>query len=329
MDERITVENGKGIIGIFYDGLVTSLKIRKPVVADWYDNYGTVGRYFVLSPEADQIDKIHNFNNVLINGSEEEVRKELLVFMQLFCSGEYHISQRCSLVNQDEIQYSTSHFYNDTEVNYMFTQPFSAIDNERVAFYKEKIRNGLRPKVLIFGHNNGGYSDTTFYILDGHHKFVAYLNLNLPCEFIYIGKMDRDEGENVKAGLFNTYKYLVDDVLATEIICNNPLVCTDDNFDCIRYNFEFDQYLYSFRKYISADIFRTIMRTVTSENPVEKQWGLNKLRILRYRVVIRGEKIKLYLAINQTLYARGGEVSSLEDFNKLMQHTFEKAWQDI
>jgi len=68
----------------------------------------------------------------------------------------------------------------------MFTQPFESLNAERVQHYEEQIRKGERPVAIAIRvmigkqESEDSYQDTTYnstkYILDGHHKLVAYQN---------------------------------------------------------------------------------------------------------------------------------------------------------
>lgn len=71
------------------------------------------------------------------------------------------------------IDYTTSSFY-DSESSLYATQPFESIDQNRVAYYEELIKKGEKPFAIIF---NTTYSFN--FILDGHHKLLAYKNLKL------------------------------------------------------------------------------------------------------------------------------------------------------
>ncbi|MFK7936535.1 MAG: hypothetical protein AB8G22_23675 [Saprospiraceae bacterium] len=77
------------------------------------------------------------------------------------------------------LDYSTSIIYPGHESFYA-TQPFDEIDQSRVKYFEEVIKNGKRPFAILF--NAHIYPDdysSAYYILDGHHKLLAYKNLGL------------------------------------------------------------------------------------------------------------------------------------------------------
>jgi hypothetical protein len=67
----------------------------------------------------------------------------------------------------------TSSFYPPSGEHLIFTQPFETIDKQRVNYYQDIISKGQRPCAIVIC---GGDAN---YILDGHHKLIAYKNLNI------------------------------------------------------------------------------------------------------------------------------------------------------
>ncbi|WP_281235065.1 hypothetical protein [Flavobacterium gelatinilyticum] len=336
MNKNVIIENGQNIIDISFDGLVICLKILKPIIADWNDNEGTVGHYFILNAEYDRKQLISEFNEVLINGSEEELESKILTFLKLLKSGEYEISSFSKLLKFADIhsEYGDNensniygyHFLNyNQNFNYMFTQPYSLISNERVTFYKNLIKSGGKPKVLTIANNNS--DNNVEFILDGHHKILAYLYLGMPCEFITITKIS-PEDEYTKINLFNEYAYLLDNTLKNNIIENNPILRTDKSTDSQKYNMEFDRYLKTFQKYISGDVYKLIFKSINSLNNEEKKWGLNKLRIIEKRD-FSNEKLILWNIINEHLSLSYREIKSKEEFNYFILETFGRSLDDI
>lgn len=77
------------------------------------------------------------------------------------------------------LDYTTSGIYTGDDSFYA-TQPFSQIDQKRVKYFEDCIQKGERPFAIIFNSNlesEDYYS--SYYILDGHHKLIAYQNLGL------------------------------------------------------------------------------------------------------------------------------------------------------
>lgn len=207
----------------------------------------------------------------------------------------------------------------------MFTQPYSIISHERVSFYKNLIKSGGKPKVLTIANNNS--HNNVEFILDGHHKILAYLYVGIPCEFITITKIS-PEDEYTKINLFNEYAYLLDNTLKNNIIENNPILRTDKSTDSQKYNMEFDRYLKTFQKYISGDVYKLIFKSINSLNNEEKKWGLSKIRIIEKRNFSK-EKLILWNIINEHLSLSYREIKSKEEFNSFILETFGRSLDDI
>lgn len=75
------------------------------------------------------------------------------------------------------LEYSTSWIYDGLE-SFFATQPKENIDQDRVKYFEEKIKNGERPFCIIFTASSS-FARAAYYILDGHHKLLAYQNLNI------------------------------------------------------------------------------------------------------------------------------------------------------
>jgi antitoxin component YwqK of YwqJK toxin-antitoxin module len=78
------------------------------------------------------------------------------------------------------------------EESFYATQPLDSIDIERVKYFENLIRKGERPfAILVNAHR--GECQSAYYIIDGHHKLLAYRNLkiNPPVALLtYIPKFD-------------------------------------------------------------------------------------------------------------------------------------------
>ena len=78
------------------------------------------------------------------------------------------------------LEYTTGCMYDDWHSFYA-TQPSENIDQDRVKYFEEKIRNGERPFALLCNayFDSEAYDSSSYFILDGHHKLMAYHNLGL------------------------------------------------------------------------------------------------------------------------------------------------------
>ncbi|MEN2398623.1 hypothetical protein GKZ90_0002475 [Flavobacterium sp. MC2016-06] len=290
MDEIIIVENGKNIIDVVWDGFITCLKIKKPVAFDKHE-YCTEqdsSKQFWLNGDHEKIDDIYNFDEILIYGNEEEIKKEVYSFLNIFLSGRYIVKLESWVLSKfelhryyDKIQNSNNFSYPyesrmkiEDPYNVMFTIPFYDISHERVKFYKELIEKGIRPKIITTG-----CLDVVF-ILDGHHKYLAYMAAQVPAEIISI-KKNEDDSDEAMLDLYLDAQFMMSEDEKQYFISEQPLLFTDTSDKALRYNTELDKYLLKFERHISYMVFRLILKSIISDKEEEKNWGLEKLAIIR------------------------------------------------
>ena len=81
------------------------------------------------------------------------------------------------------IDYTTAWFLELNTIPIVATQPLSAIDQDRVKFFEGEIKQGKHPFVIVFNcaQKDLDYNETQsdHFVLDGHHKLLAYQNLNI------------------------------------------------------------------------------------------------------------------------------------------------------
>ena len=307
------IENGEDIIDILSDGFVTCLKIKKPIAVDWWDCRGSAGKYFSFTSDFEPLTK--QFNETLINGSESEILEVVKDFLKLFRSGEYSIL--ITKKEQDEVEVHFNYtqiektknfnywYYNPWGEGFMFTQDISIIDLKRVSEYESFIKNGERPKAVLFQasfNDDGTYDDgskwsrsvdSPKFILDGHHKILAYQNLKIEPEFVLItretiGKEDFNQnGKN----LFLTYEYFLQNSAKEHIISHNPEILNYDTNESRNYNFHFDNYLKKANR-LETKILELFKSTFQSGEKSKINWLIEKLEILENKI---NEKAKFYL----------------------------------
>lgn len=150
------------------------------------------------------------------NSSEEFIIENLSAFFSLLENGNYKIdfeNPRKKIIDGDpwewELIYETLRpmndiaegFYDANFESFIFTEKYATINRGRVDHYKNHIRAGKRPFALILGgkleesgvhpDNSRWMSTTTTenYILDGHHKLIAYKELGIQPSLLRITKI--------------------------------------------------------------------------------------------------------------------------------------------
>jgi len=98
--------------------------------------------------------------------------------------------------NREERRYDLTDFTTmdiyDSGGTYVYyaTRPESEIDQQRVSYFKERIKNGDRPFAIIIQANCTNadlYSES--FILDGHHKLLAYQNLGINPPLVHLTRV--------------------------------------------------------------------------------------------------------------------------------------------
>jgi hypothetical protein len=107
----------------------------------------------------------------------------------------------------DLVDFSTQGFYSRISSPFIATQPKSEVNDERVLFYEDKIKSGERPYAIIFGcqlkkvptdsdaNQIVRSFDSENYVLDGHHKLLAYYNLRITPSIVKIKHLATDKRE--------------------------------------------------------------------------------------------------------------------------------------
>lgn len=345
----VNIENGENIIDILSDGFVTCLKLRKPVAVDWYDCAGSAGKYFACTTDYEPIAK--QFNEILISGSDEEILNSISEFLKLFSSGQYSIFVDRNKRSEYELHYKYGKdenpekhlysYYNPSGENLMFTQSKNKINNEVIKHYEKLILNGVRPKAVLFQaffSDSGTYDDgskwmssvdSPMFILDGHHKLLAYKNLDIDPEFVLILKerIGQEEFSKNKTSLYFEFEYFLIDQSKQHILSHTPQLLVDN----IEYNLQFDNYLSKTRR-IETNVLMLFKNALISNDKNKVHWLSDRLKVLELRNFETNNMWLNYHEITEK-YPKGiwngMEIKSKSDFNKWTIKIFGKTIQDI
>jgi antitoxin component YwqK of YwqJK toxin-antitoxin module len=116
-------------------------------------------------------------------------------------------SQEKGQIYWDILEFTTPGFYEGNDKSFVATQPKSEINEERVKYFEDKIGRGERPFIIIFNSNFTEYmtnidnSITRYsmnsenYVLDGHHKLLAYQNLKINPPIVEITHQPKTKDE--------------------------------------------------------------------------------------------------------------------------------------
>lgn len=201
--------------------IASYLEIEKPIVLDWSDCEGSMGRYctmlgikddefisltnrlnaFVYKDYSENISNLFTDFQPLFNllenglyffdyskgGIISDTSKIHLVFPKTAFSEKNFLNE-----NEKDVLILTSEWYFDFHCfHFIATQSEDSINRNRIEFYKNEINEGKRPFIIIIyksyiedkltPNKVNEYVDwnSAYFLLDGHHKFIAYKELGI------------------------------------------------------------------------------------------------------------------------------------------------------
>ena len=194
---QVVISDGLNVIDIQSDGYADCITVYNEMLAMvWRTN---LIYYSVSSPE-NRLDQLKSrLDSYQLSDALESMVDNLRGFMECFKSGIYTISIASHNLDHFEMvhdasplspQYSDSDEGGFTYCNYtdkyslIFSKPYADISEDLVNQYKQEILAGKRPIVIGFGvlYTDSADSedlpvkDLDVFIIDGHHKLLAYIN---------------------------------------------------------------------------------------------------------------------------------------------------------
>lgn len=147
---------------------------------EYYLNYypGNDKHFFSYQTSTDNYSETH-YNPIDITFAQvaDVSRKEIVIEDYKAFLRENEISKK--RYPSGILDYTTDCFY-DGYSNFYATEPLANINQERADYFEKQIIDGERPFVIIM---NARYYekdlDSASFILDGHHKLLAYQKLNI------------------------------------------------------------------------------------------------------------------------------------------------------
>lgn len=241
----LEISDGKSILELKLNKLGSYLKFRKPLAINWSDCQGSIAQFYAIFSYCQEYKEAiqQNLRESLNSGDFkfETGFTEITKLLSLFENGRYNISFEpnyrfeisdrwdwnlaknhklfaSNAVIRDESQtyysddkayldYLTESYYDGYSEYFIFTQPSEILDEKRIKFYQEEIKQGMKPIAIIYSgysQTKGTYEDgsnwirtyqTGNFIIDGHHKLIAYKILNQTPSLLRIEKIYKSEDE--------------------------------------------------------------------------------------------------------------------------------------
>ncbi len=333
---KIEITNGQNIIQLLFDEFACCLVIENALTVNWPDCAGSVGEYYALSNYSSEKRKAltENLNQVLIDGNEKDTIKSIEKFLCLFSNGNYNVDfgtvklDKCNFMYEGQIKYSENvpinkrfsgafYPYPYDKTNIFFTIPNSTIDNARVDFYKNLIKNGSRPKVITYELYSPQIDYfSACYLLDGHHKTKAYIELGHNIPTVSITKTE--EVKRQTQAILNASAPILKDFEFEHILKENS-----ENLENV--NFLEDSFLTSkldeilrTNSRLGFGIIKLFMKLDQSQDDKSINWLIERLKTLSQNSSIGNGLILRYYGFSQSLKCSCwiyDEINNINDFN--------------
>ncbi len=339
---EVEITNGQNIIQLLFDEFASCLVIETALTVNWPDCAGSVGEYYALSSYSSdkRKDLTDSLNQVLIDGDEKTVFNSVKEFLNLFSNGNYNVNlgtmklDACNFMCEGQVKYSENvainrrfsgafYPYPYDKVNVFFTTPNSTINNERVEYYKRLIQNGLKPKVITYKLYNPVNADfTACYIIDGHHKTKAYIELGFDIPTIKIVKTELVKRHT--QAILNASAPILKDFEFEHFLIEN-----DKNLENV--NFIEDSFLtskldgiLSKRSRLGIGIIKLFLKLDKSKDEKNLNWLIERLKILSKNDTIGNGLILRFFGFSESLNFdcwTYDEINNRNDFNNWINKT--------
>jgi hypothetical protein len=191
--ETCEIIDGEGVFDIHGRGENILYYNQKPYAYEWSDYLGSIGKYLARSFLKIEVNKyLQHIRYYAEKGMHDDVKLVYAIdpLLKLLSNGTYELmypfkSAECGLdlINFEEQELVKLY---PTALTLICLQPLRSLDITRIEYFKEKIKDGVKPVIFVFGL----YEASDKYILDGHHKAYAYRSLNVEPNILFIKKID-------------------------------------------------------------------------------------------------------------------------------------------
>lgn len=189
--ENITYQiNGENSIAIQYDGTTEILKISNQIISINIDGpHQNFPNSFYIKTGLNNNLINQTLNNIEFNFKSTKnlfTTKDTSItkFLELFESGTYYVEFSDYRYNEFRLPINNYDLiiggFEDYRLPLLCTKEKSEIDTNLVEKYKKEIKNGSKPIILSYRKDYGkGAERGSAFLLDGHHKLLAYSALKI------------------------------------------------------------------------------------------------------------------------------------------------------
>jgi hypothetical protein len=290
MKFKFAVTNENPVLEFLTDGFIIVLSKKKNNLIQWPYCGGSLGQYLFLKEgfAAYELEKKINDKLVFQDKVDEETISEIL---KILPSGSYEvIPQRVEYYNivQCKNMSHTTFYQHDC---FVMTQSIESICEDRVNYYKKLIIEGYRPKIVSLSSSLDNSAD--FYVIDGHHKLIAYNQLKedpVTLNF-YINYEIEQKNLIIQENLVLDLVFDLKSDLLEHIISNRPRVFYGTTKNEKEYNLNLHKYL-SNTKTIENKIVNLLESEFNKNTKESNLWVKQKIEMIQESL---SSKEKIYV----------------------------------
>lgn len=295
-------KGGAGLIRFEIDEFMEALFVKDPILATFSDCDDSSGELFALNGNANREELRSEFVTSLLDGRVDGIYEKLPSLLEVMSPGIYLASTfKVDLANtrvlqeyricEKEHKYYSGAFCESMQV--IFTRDKRTMNQERIRYFEELIKFGGRPKCLLFdwiplsvladgSQDRYQVSVDSFqvsYLLDGHHKFCAYMNLKMAPECMRISEIVYPRLGSTHSLLPACSPFFLKSMIE-HVIRFSPERRTDPSPNSVQYNEIFDHVLRT-----SEDLPFLVVRALYKAHQESAfDWLKRKLDVLRNRL---------------------------------------------
>ncbi|MBD2769941.1 hypothetical protein IC235_18790 [Hymenobacter sp. BT664] len=189
--EVYQLSDGTGMFDMKGNGENILYYNHQPFAIEWFNNQGSIEKYLARANKPIQANsQLESMRFFAEEGIPDYVELSSATYplITLCTNGTYELIYpfEDSSFGLDLIEYgerSIEEFY-PTAMTLICLQKRETLQEERINYFEERIAKGRRPVIFVIGFYEGGDK----YIIDGHHKAMAYWRAGITPRVLFIKK---------------------------------------------------------------------------------------------------------------------------------------------
>jgi hypothetical protein len=185
--ETFHLDSGTGRIAVRGDAVACGLYINgEPLTLHWNDNAGSIGQAFSHLGEWSYAEAGDSYERLVEHGPSPDtpLAAQFRSLLDHFPPGDYHLAISQTQAGDEWLDWYSAvqpirtigDYYPWEGTTLVPSQPEDRLDQDRILHFMERIEAGERP-LMVTATVEGAWCE---YVLDGHHKYMAYAELRVP-----------------------------------------------------------------------------------------------------------------------------------------------------